>query len=167
MMATLEDTRSKIVDVAGKLSVPEQMLPTFGFSEQTGRPHIEVSESGYQYVVCERGSEFERTTYVVFEELLFKVLSDATFWMGVSYELKHRDEALDCRRKIFAEQVALMATVSLEWADRIREQQKKTLQANPYDDMASKRARLTDEYRRQGHKGDEAWSMACEKYPLA
>lgn len=51
---------NRVTDLAKLIGAPKHILPTFGFSEQSGLPHIETMGDIYHYVVCERGSEFER-----------------------------------------------------------------------------------------------------------
>ncbi len=48
---TLAEIKTRIHDAAGRIGASEQMLPTFGYSEESGRPHIEVDERGYHYVI--------------------------------------------------------------------------------------------------------------------
>jgi hypothetical protein len=39
------------------IDAPDHVLPTFGYSEETGRPHIEVDGAAFHHVVVERGRE--------------------------------------------------------------------------------------------------------------
>jgi hypothetical protein len=147
------------------LAANEAQLPTFGHSEQTGRPHIEVDAQGYHYVSAERGHEFERVTTQDFNRLLYEVFRSVTFWMAVDYELHRRVKGKDSRRLLFERQIELISTLSPEWAQGIRVEQTKTLQVFPFDDNASLRASLTRELREAGHSPEDAWRIAREKYP--
>lgn len=59
-MLTLEQLENKISDLAQLIEADKNYLPTFGQSEQTGRPHIEIIGNDYYFVVCERGEEYLR-----------------------------------------------------------------------------------------------------------
>lgn len=51
----------KVVNVlALKISLPTDLLPTFGYSKDFAHPHIEVTIEGYNFVVLEKGQEVQR-----------------------------------------------------------------------------------------------------------
>jgi hypothetical protein len=54
---------SEIDDLAQRIGASGLILPTYGRSEDFARPYIEVDDSGYHYVVVERGQEMERFKY--------------------------------------------------------------------------------------------------------
>jgi hypothetical protein len=164
-MLSLEEIESEITRLARRIGASDDVLPTFGFSEQSGRPHIEVDESGYQYVVTERGQEFERLTTHDLDELLYHVFQDVTSTLALDYELKHRVERRDGRRIAFQQQIELLSALSPEWAKRRRLEHTQILRDRPFDDDASVRATLTKELRDQGHTPEDARRLARNKYP--
>lgn len=76
--------------------------------EDVGVAHIEFTDGAYQYIVTERGLELDRRSTPERLEILYWLLYDLTFWMGVEYEFKSRVEGPDVRRKIFAQQLELI-----------------------------------------------------------
>jgi hypothetical protein len=164
-MLSLEEIEPEIARLARRISVSGDVLPTFGFSEQSGRPHIEVDGSGYHYVVAERGEKYERQTSHDLDELLYDVFQSVTSSLAIDYELKHRVERQDCRRIGFQQQIELLSALSPEWAKRRRLEHTQILRDHPFDDDASVRPTLTKELRDQGHTPEEARRLARDKYP--
>jgi hypothetical protein len=162
---SLEEIESEIARLAHRIGASGDVFPTFGFSEQSGRPHVEVDERGYHYVVAERGSEFTRLTTDDLNDLLYNVFQSVTHTLAFDYELKHRVEKQDCRRMAFQQQIELFSALSPEWARRCGQEHTRILRDHPFDDYGSVRARLTKELRDQGHTPEDSWRIACEKYP--
>lgn len=104
--------------------------------EDVGVPHVEFTNSEYHYVVTERGLELERRSTPKRLEILYWLLYDLTFWMGVAYEFKSRIDGPDVRRKIFAHQVELMKRADGQFADRLESQIAETLSQHPFVDHA-------------------------------
>jgi len=162
---TLEAIEAEIVSRSRQIGACENHLPTFGYSEQSGRPHIEVDERGYHYAIAERGTEFERLTTHDIDKLQYSVFESITFRLACDYEVKHRVEKRDCRRILFRRQTELLSALSHEWAKRCEQDHTQVLQEHPFDDDASVRATLTKELRDQGYTPDDAQRIAWEKYP--
>lgn len=99
-----------------------------------GAPHVEIDNAGYHFVTTERGLELSRKTFAGAEEFLYEAISLDTFYMGVEFEFRNRDENLDCRRKIFAKQIELLALIDPEWARRREREIEEILDANPFVD---------------------------------
>ena len=112
-------------------------LPTYGYSEGTARPHVEVDQNGYHYVVVERGQEWERITTKHLDELLYRVFRSVTLRMAIDYELKHRVEGQDSRRVAFQHQLELLSTLSAEWAQRCSQEIAQILHEHPFEDLGS------------------------------
>jgi hypothetical protein len=109
MLMTLKEIQSKIDSLAIRIAAEDaQTLPTYGYSEQTGRPHIEGDGLGYHYVVAERGEEFEHSTVQDIDELLYNVFRSLTHELAVSYELEHRVIGRDSRRLMFQRRTDLL-----------------------------------------------------------
>jgi hypothetical protein len=164
-MLNLEEIESEITLLARRIGVSDDVLPTFGLSEQSGRPHIEVDESGYHYVVAERGQEFKRLTTHDLDELLYDVFESVTSTLALDYELKYRVERRDGRRIAFQHQIELLSVLSSEWTKRRRLEHTQILLDHPFDDDGSVRATLTKELRDQGHTPEDARRLARCKYP--
>lgn len=74
MSGTLDAIRECVGELAATIEAPPQYLPTYEFSEHSGRPHLEVTADGQMHwVVCERGNEYERRSTLDRHELLYWV----------------------------------------------------------------------------------------------
>ena len=82
MLLTLPQVEGKIREFAAIIHAPEEFIPTFGFSNETGLPHIEIDDRFYSLIVSENGVELTRETFDDPDELLFKVLHDISFSMA-------------------------------------------------------------------------------------
>jgi hypothetical protein len=97
-----------------------------------GAPHVEFEDGIYHHIVTERGLELERASFDNQEDLLYRLVSDTTFWMASDYEFKNRIEGQDARRIMFAKWVELMARASAEYAEKTRMKIGEILKNNPY-----------------------------------
>jgi Immunity protein 63 len=134
MRRNLRAVRNRIVRVAEALGARSDLVPTFGSSDQAGRPHIEVDERRYHFVVCERGTELERRTSSSDEEVVFWACESIASALATEYELRHRVPGQDFRRLYFARRVQLMRAVNPAWEQRERGQIERILQKHPYRD---------------------------------
>ncbi len=102
--------------------------------QEDGSPHVEVSESGYHYVVTERGVELERRTTLQADELLYWLACGITHELATTFELEHRVKGRDFRRLLFEKQMELLGTVNREWERRRKSEIDAILRTYPYDD---------------------------------
>ena len=116
----LEDARRRMLQLAGILGAPPELLPTFGSSEHTGRPHVEADGLSYHYVVCERGKEYSRQTMEDLEGLLYWALRDAASTIASNYELAHRNPREDFRRARFRKWGELLSQLDPRWGTETR-----------------------------------------------
>ena len=130
----LNALRERIRAAAARLGADPANLPTFGQSDQTGRPHVEADGDGYHYVVCERGTEFERTTSADPEEIAFLASRDMAFEMACERESESRVEGQDSRRRIFAIELELLQGLDPAWAERVRVENERILAEHPFVD---------------------------------
>ena len=164
---TLEEIRKAIARVARRVGASASQLPTYGHSDQSGRPHLELQSGTWSYVVCERGSEFERRETRDPKELLYWVFKSVTHQMAFDFELQNRTGNRDSRRIAFARQLELLGSLDDGWAARELEHQRAVLTEHPYDDAASERVQRYKELRDAGHSESEAWETACSEHPLS
>ena len=166
MYLNLSQVKYRVTKLATIIKAPRNTLPTFGHSEQSGRPHVEVDANGYNYIVAERGQEFERHTTSDLEELLYDIFESVTFELACKYELANRISGRDSRRLMFTHQEQLLSQLHQAWGQRRKQEHEQILEKHPFDDYASIRATFSKELREQGNLSEVAWKMACEKYPL-
>jgi hypothetical protein len=109
--------RSRMSDLARLIQAPDHMLPTFGYSEETRRPHIELAGTTFHYVVSDRGREFERFSTTSADDPLYRVFRDATFSMAAA-SLRVSRVTRGARRQILRQQLTLLGQLDPRWASR-------------------------------------------------
>jgi len=121
-MLTLSEFELKVNELAQKIGPPQNILPTYGYSEQTARPHVEVGSRAYYYVVAQSGQEVSRYATRDIDQLLYKIFVDVTFGLSVRYAEENRVENQDIRRLAFQHQVELFTLLSPQWGKRISQE---------------------------------------------
>lgn len=164
-MLTLSEIEITVNELAQKIGAPQNILPTYGYSEQTARPHVEVSPRAYYYVVAQNGQEVSRFATRDIDQLLYKIFVDMTFGLAIAYAEKNRIENQDIRRLAFQRQVELLTLLSPQWGERGSQEHAQILKQAPFDDDGSVRYIYWKSLRDQGYSVAQANKMAHEKYP--
>jgi hypothetical protein len=99
-----------------------------------GSPHVKFVDGKYHYVATERGLELSRKTSADMTEMLFFLLSDVAFWMGVDHEFRNRIAGQDSRRIIFVEWQRLMEQAGPPYDKMNSQKIEEILSENPFDD---------------------------------
>ena len=108
MLLTLLQIEGRIRELAAIIYAPEEFIPTFGSSNQTGLPHIEIKRKHYALVVSENDVELSRETFDNADELVFKVLQDISFSMACDLvsedtnDQNFRERFLEARKNILS-----------------------------------------------------------------
>jgi len=123
----LKDIEFEIKRLAKTINAPEIYLPTFGVSEDSGRPCIEFNGHEYSWVLRERGEEYKRISTAKKKEILFLTFESVTFEMAVRLELEKRKEGEDVRIQLFRIQEELISVIDKDFEYRIREKHDKLL----------------------------------------
>ncbi|WP_462409856.1 Imm63 family immunity protein [Neobacillus sp. Marseille-QA0830] len=131
---SLEEIKELIERHAQSIHAPLHLHPTYGYSQDFARPHIEVDQKGYHYIIVERGVELKRVTTEELDELLFHVFDGITFSMALDFELDNRDNTQDFRRILFKKQEELLGIINKEWAVRKEREHEQILGRHPYSD---------------------------------
>ena len=131
---TLEAVETVVLNLAGKINSPPRFLPTYGRSEQSGRPHIEITGQVYYYVVAERGMENSRKKTTEIQELLYWIFKSVTFDMACDYELAHRVKGQDFRRLLFQKQIEFLNILDSGWATQMKKEKEQILEKHPFVD---------------------------------
>jgi hypothetical protein len=132
------DRRAALIGAGGHYG-----LPTYGYSEDLARPHIEVDSRGYHFIVVERGQEVSRATTQDLDELLYQVFQTVTHTLASDYESRHRIKGQDSRGLLFQRQVEILSRLSARWAEREAEEHRRILAHHPFDDNCLIRAELS------------------------
>jgi hypothetical protein len=99
-------------------------------------PLLLIDSHGYHLIWIERGQENSRQSTSDAEGMVFRILSDSAFSVGVAYELSHRVEGQDFRRTVHAKQRELFARLAPEWCARLEAEIALVLTEHPYRDAA-------------------------------
>ncbi len=119
-MISLSEIKKDIDRLAYEINSPANLLPTYGSSRRDGTPHIELDDNYYYYIDYDRNTTVFNKRTSNFEELLYWVFCDVTFYMSSDYELKNRETGADSRMTIFNHQLKLLETLNPEWEERRR-----------------------------------------------
>jgi len=120
-MESLRTIEAQVRDLAARIDAPANYLPTFGYSEDAGRPFVEV-DGAYQYAVEERGQELSRQTTADLDELLYWIFDNVAGAISWDYELAHRREGEDSRIQAFTKRMELLSCLSPNWEQRWRDE---------------------------------------------
>ncbi len=162
----LSEIRDEVNRLAAVVGAHPSQLPTYGSSLDFARPHIEVHDDNYHWVVVERGHEADRRVFTSLDDLLYQVFSSVTFALATDWELRHRTADADSRRELFRRQEELLAQLDQSWAHRERVRHEEILRSHPFDDSSGARVALSLRLRAEGLPADVAWRRACKSLPL-
>lgn len=165
MYLTLLQIKDKVDTLSKLIGAPANTLPTFGHSEQSGRPHIEVDNRGYHYIIVERGNEFEHYITFDLEEILYLIFQSTTFEIACKYEIENRNLEEDFRRILFKYQEDLMFTLSQSWGERKIMEHAEILKQHPFKDELNPVSAYAKELKDQGFPPEIRLKMVLEKYP--
>ena len=130
----LEQIRSEVARLCGIVGL---RTAVYFSPQQNGSPHIEFDGAEYHYVITERGRELERRRTPNRDELLYWLVSDATFESACSFELRNRVKGQDFRRLLFSKEIELMSAIKPAWGVKKRSEVQKVLESHPYRDNLS------------------------------
>ncbi len=115
----LDGIKRQVDRLARMVDAPEQSLPTYGRSEDTARPHIEVGGRHMSWVVVERGKELERRTTNDLDELLYWIFRSVISEMSSRFASMHQVEGKEFRYPMFMKELELMGMLSAAWRSRL------------------------------------------------
>ncbi|MDM5317240.1 Imm63 family immunity protein [Fictibacillus sp. b24] len=128
---SLESIKNVVDHYAELINVHTYHL-TYGFSKDFAIPHIEVNESGYHYVVIERGIELKRLTTNDIDELLFAIFNGITYEVALNYEVENRVKNQDSRIISFKKQEELLGVINEKWKMKQELYHREILKRSPY-----------------------------------
>ena len=86
-----------------------------------GSPQIEMADGKFQFVVTERGSEFEKIGNLSADKVLYLLFEGITLHMATQYELRNRVAGVDGRSVWFPYQESLMGNPNPLWGEKLKE----------------------------------------------
>lgn len=126
-MNKIDKVKQLIIDNAKKIEASQNYLPVFSLND-FANPYIELDEKGnYNYVIRERGTEYERKVFKTENDLLFEVFKNITSYLATDFELKNRIENQDPRILIFNKKEELLSLINDDWAKKERLRHQKLL----------------------------------------
>ncbi len=97
-----------------------------------GEPHLEISDSYYHYVVCERGSELSRESFLDIDDFIYKFFEMITSMTAGEYQQENIVIGEDQRVVRFNKQIELMTQLNREWGRKKEADIAETLKNYPY-----------------------------------
>ncbi|MDX5583686.1 MAG: hypothetical protein QNK20_01985 [Aureibaculum sp.] len=129
MLLTLLQIEGKIREIATIIHTPEEFIPTFGFSNETGLPHIEINDGHYTLIVCENGVELSRELFDDPDELLLKVLHDISFSMACDLVFEDTSDK-NFRERFLDAQKNIISKIYLYHSDTVKRKQEIVITEN-------------------------------------
>ncbi len=97
-----------------------------------GEPHLEISDGYYHYVICERGSELSRESFLDVEDFIYKFSEMVTSMVAREYEQENSVIGEDQRVIRFHKQIELMTQLNYDWGRKKEADIAETLKNAPY-----------------------------------
>jgi hypothetical protein len=118
MLLTLPEIEDKIRELAAIIDAPEEFIPTFGSSNQSGLSHIEIQDGRYALIVSEKGDELTRETFENIDSLVFKVFQDISYSMACDLDVEGTNNQ-SFRERFLDAQESIMAKIYAYYRDTI------------------------------------------------
>jgi len=119
MLLTLTQIEGKVREFTTIINAPEEYIPTFGYSNQTGLPHIEIKEGYYTMLVCENGIEVSKEIMHDPDELLFRILHDITFSMACDRVYEYSNYK-SFKGRLFQAQKNIISKINWNYMDKVK-----------------------------------------------
>ena len=125
----MEELEEEINRLAALIDAPKHLLPTFGYSNDFARPHVELKSRGKKFhlVIVERGQERERWKTADKKEFLFWIFESVTASMADKLELQNRIEGEDSRIQSFRIREELIGVIDPDYRERLEVKHRKLL----------------------------------------
>ncbi|MFL9987251.1 Imm63 family immunity protein [Paraburkholderia sediminicola] len=127
----LDKIKAIVASMAARISAPSSLLPTYGSSEDMGRPHVEIDGCEYHLIVVEKGVEQYRTTAKSRDDLLFEIFRGVASSMGFEFEMQQARRDVDPRRIAFDRALSILGALDKNWEKRQKEHYDRVLAKSP------------------------------------
>jgi hypothetical protein len=127
----LDQINAIVAGMAARISAPSSLLPTYGSSEDMGRPYVEIDARGYHLIVVEKGVEQYRTTVRLRDDLLFEIFRGVASSMGFEFEMCQAQRDVDPRRVAFDKALSILGMLNKDWEKRQKEHYDRVLVKSP------------------------------------
>ena len=119
MQLTLPQIEDKVREFTHIIHAPEDLIPTFGFSKESGLPHVEIYNDNYFLVVSENGNEISKKSTKDPDELLFMIMHTITLSMAcerIFSDTNYRS----LRMRLFQAQKNIISKINLSYMSKIK-----------------------------------------------
>jgi len=130
-IAPLSALAQKFCVMVAELDVEPYYKSFHTAPQHDGSPHIEVADGKFQFVVTERGLEFERIDNLAADDVLYLLFEGITQHMATTYELNNRIPETDGRSVWFPYQERLMEGLNPAWGERLMKEHQQVLGNHP------------------------------------
>lgn len=122
MQLTLLQIEGKVREFAAIINAPEEFIPTFGYSKETGLPHIEVDNESYALKVSENGTQILEKSTQDPDELLFMIMHTITMSMACE-RMTNDTNYQSFRMRLFQAQKNIISKINLSYMSKIKVKQ--------------------------------------------
>jgi hypothetical protein len=136
-MKTIDEMQAEFHRIVGELNVHDSYKVFSKSPTHDGSPHIEKIGDEWNFVVTERGSEFERSKSNDPDYILYLLVCCVTHNMATTYEMKNRIPEIDGRRIWFEYDINLLNQINPTWAEMKKIEYNKILLQHPFSDGKS------------------------------
>lgn len=130
-IASLSDLAQQFRSMVAGLDVEPYYKSFYTTPRHDGSPHIEIADGKFQFVVTERGSEFERIGNLSADDVLYLLFESITAHMATQYELRNRVPGVDGRSVWFPYQERIMGNLNPMWGEKLKAAHQRVLASHP------------------------------------
>ena len=118
MELTLPQIEGKVREFTHIIHAPEDLIPTFGFSNESGLPHIEINSDTYCLVVSENGKQISKKSTKDPDELLFMIMHTITLSMACE-RIFNDTNYQNLRMRLFQTQKNIISKINLLYMSKV------------------------------------------------
>ena len=118
MELTLPQIEGKVREFTHIIHAPEDLIPTFGFSKESGLPHIEIYSDTYCLVVSENGKQISKKSTKDPDELLFMIMHTITLSMACE-RIFNDTNYQNLRMRLFQTQKNIISKINLLYMSKV------------------------------------------------
>jgi len=122
MQLTLPQIEGKVREFSSIIDAPEDYIPTFGYSRESGLPHVEIFKESYYLMVSENGNLISEKSTKDPDELLFMIMHSITLSMACE-RMVNDTNYQSYRMRLFQAQKNIISKINLSYMDKIKDKQ--------------------------------------------
>lgn len=132
----IEEVKNYIYKLGTKIGLEKnsKLYPFFSESEQVFNdgPSVYVDNTGYHYVVMERGKINKIIESVEIDDIIYTIFESITFSLASEYEASHRRIGEDSRKQLWEKQLELLGKINERFAEKCKQEIDRILKIAPY-----------------------------------